>query len=123
MNTLSKSLLIFTVLVSGNAFALSTFPKGLCTLDGYLAKDARQGWFLSVNHGTNSETRFVLGHDVSISGTTEAGQFVRLQIELPNAVHSSVGAARFKKLERHLNPYRKIQSYLSDEDAQKSCGR
>lgn len=107
-------------LASMTAFALTEFPAGKCKLEGLLYQAPSTEWYLVVNYGNNSETRFRL---VGYKPSDKEAQLrvVEAPVSLEKKVLSLYGDAVVDGALKELNPYGPIKEYISSTAVTKAC--
>ena len=101
---------------------LTSFPKGTCNLQGFLEiSPSDQKWLLSVNHKSNSETKFKLETNRFIPDIKYLNTYVELNILLLKDTFSAEGTGVILNLVKLLNPYREIKRYRTTDEVKAAC--
>ena len=117
--------------ISLNANALIKIPVGKCALVGKLMylndfEDIKtKSIYLSINSGTNSETRIkLLGDNTGpLADELERAGEVKIKLSIKNSkvIYSFYGAAMFLGEYRLIEPFEELPLYLSSESISKTC--
>lgn len=114
--------IIISIFGNGQTWALTEFPAGICTLQGFLEKSPiDDGWIFSVNYGSNSETTFKLLNFRPDKSLFPSGQYIELIIKIPNKTLSAIGQAEYVSTNKLVNPYSSITEYHTLSQTKKVC--
>lgn len=106
---------LLILFISINSFALLHIPSGKHKLQGKILIINNETYF-SINHNTNSETRFKLKGKLPKGFESQNGTNAVITLKTKKPVFSFTSEAEFISLDKYFEPFEKIKVYRNESE-------